>query len=352
MGLFNMQTRDFGSSPATNFTVLRVKRNILKNSEVGALFINKDSNRPGEFNRTFGVDANFRVWENFRISSFLAATRTSGLEDDDLAGRIWVEWKTNLWEARTGYLEIGENFNAEVGFVPRRDVRKSDSSFGWRPRPRSISWIREFFPSVRLQYFTDQEGLLVTRTTDFKFQLSLQDGGSLEIGRTLQFERLEESFSIRRNVEIAPGDYHFNHWFAAFNSNPSASVSGRIKYEAGDFWDGARKGLQLRLDLKPHYRFNASAQFRWDKLQLQQGDFSSRLVNTRLEYSFSTHMFLSALIQYNSDLHEISTNLRFNLIHRPLSDIFIVYNEQRDTFGTGELDKSLTFKYTHMLDVF
>ena len=132
----------------------------------------------------------------------------------------------------------------------------------------------------------------------------------------------------------------------------SASVSGRVKYEAGDFWDGTRQGLQLRLDLKPHYRFNASAQFRWDKLQLQQGDFSSRLVNTRLEYSFSTLMFLSALIQYNSDLHEVSTNLRFNLIHRPLSDIFIVYNEQRDTFGTGDLDKSLTFKYTHMLDVF
>jgi hypothetical protein len=352
LGLFNMQTRESGSDPATNFTVLRVKRNIFRNSEVGALFINKDSDRPGDYNRTFGVDANFRLWENFRVSSFLSATRTPGLEDEDLAGRIWVEWKTNLWEARTGYLEIGENFNAEVGFVPRRDIRKSDSSFGWRPRPRSIAWIREFFPSVRLQYFTDQEGRLVTRTTDFKFAISLQDGGGLEVGQTLQFERLDEPFSIRRNVEIVPGDYHFNHWFAAFNSNPSASVSGRVKYEAGDFWDGTRQGLQLRLDLKPHYRFNASAQFRWDKLQLQQGDFSSRLVNTRLEYSFSTQMFLSALIQYNSDLHEVSTNLRFNLIHRPLSDIFIVYNEQRDTFGTGDLDKSLTFKYTHMLDVF
>ena len=352
LGLFNMQTRESGSDPATNFTVLRVKRNILKNSEVGTLFINKDSGRPGDYNRTFGVDANFRLWENFRVSSFLSATRTPGVEDEDLAGRIWVEWKTNLWEARTGYLEIGENFNAEVGFVPRRDIRKSDSSFGWRPRPRSIAWIREFFPSVRLQYFTDQEGRLITRTTDFKFAISLQDGGGLEVGRTLQFERLDEPFSIRRNVEIAPGDYHFNHWFAAFNSNPSASVSGRVKYEAGDFWDGTRQGLQFRLDLKPHYRFNASAQFRWDKLQLQQGDFSSRLVNTRLEYSFSTQMFLSALIQYNSDLHEVSTNLRFNLIHRPLSDIFIVYNEQRDTFGTGEVDKSLTLKYTHMLDVF
>ena len=63
-------------------------------------------------------------------------------------------------------------------------------------------------------------------------------------------------------------------------------------------------------------------------------------------------MFLSAFLQYNSDLREVSTNLRFNLIHRPLSDIFVVYNEQRDTFGPHLLDKSLTLKYTHLLDVF
>ena len=107
----------------------------MSNSELGALFVNRDSNLSGDYNRTFGLDANFRFWDNFRIASFLAATRTPGVDQGDLAGRIWVEWKTNLWEARTGYLDIGENFNAEVGFVPRRDIRKSDSSFGWRPRP-------------------------------------------------------------------------------------------------------------------------------------------------------------------------------------------------------------------------
>jgi len=352
LGVFNMQTRESDSDPANNFTVLRIKRNILNNSQFGALFVNRDSNRPGDFNRTFGVDASFRFWGDFRISSFLAGTRTPGLEGGDGAGRIWVEWKTNLWEARTGYLDVGENFNAEVGFVPRRNIRRSDSSFGWRPRPRSISWIREFFPSVQLQYFNDQENRLVTRITDLLFVTNLQDGGSLQIGRTLRFERLDEPFSIRRNLEIAAGDYNFNRWSAQFRSNPSANVSGRVRYEVGDFWDGTRKGLLLSLALKPHYKFSISAQLQWEKLKLRDGDFTTRLFNTRIEYSLSTKMFLSALIQYNSDRDRISTNLRFNLIHRPLSDIFIVYNEQRDTFQDAEVDKSLTLKYTHMLELF
>ncbi len=351
LGLFNMQTRESDPEPAHNFTVLRLKRNILAQSELGTLFINRQSDQSGDYNRTFGVDASFRFWQNLRITSFLATTRTPGFETGDMAGRTWVEWKTNLWEARTDYLDIGENFNAEVGFVPRRDIRKSTSFLGLRPRPRSISWIREFFPNAQLQYITDQEGRLVTRITDLKFQISLADGGSFQVGRTLRFEREDEQFSIG-GLEIASGDYNFDRWFTEFRSDPSDRVSGSVRYETGDFWDGTSKGVRLSLSFKPHYKFTASGRFQWDDLKLQQGNFTSRLINTRLDYSFNTQMFLSAFIQYNSERRQVSSNLRFNLIHRPLSDIFIVYNEERDSFQAGETDKSLTFKYTHMFDMF
>ncbi|MCZ6768055.1 MAG: DUF5916 domain-containing protein [Acidobacteria bacterium] len=351
LGLFNMQTRESDPEPAHNFTVLRLKRNILAQSELGTLFINRQSDQSGDYNRTFGVDASFRFWQNLRITSFLATTRTPGFETGDMAGRTWVEWKTNLWEARTDYLDIGENFNAEVGFIPRRDIRKSTSFLGLRPRPRSISWIREFFPNAQLQYITDQEGRLVTRITDLKFQISLADGGSFQVGRTLRFEREDEQFSIG-GLEIASGDYNFDRWFTEFRSDTSDRVSGSVRYETGDFWDGTSKGVRLSLSFKPNYKFTASARFQWDDLKLQQGNFTTRLINTRLEYAFNTQIFLSAFIQYNSERRQVSSNLRFNLIHRPLSDIFIVYNEERDSFQAGETDKSLTFKYTHMFDMF
>ncbi|MFB3068048.1 MAG: DUF5916 domain-containing protein, partial [Acidobacteriota bacterium] len=349
LGVLNMQTREFGSDPANNFTVLSVKRNILAQSLIGALFINRQSDQSGDFNRTFGVDANLHFWNKLLISTFLAATSTPGLEQEDMAGRIWVEWKTNLWQARTGYLDIEENFRPEVGFVPRRNIRKSDTSFGLTPRPRSISWVREFFPNARVQYISDQEGRLETRIIDVTFHTELDDGGSFQVGRTLRFEREDEQFSIG-GLDLDPGDYHFNNWFSRFSSNPSASVSGSVRYQTGDFWDGTRKGVRFNLTLKPHYKFTATGGYQWDQLKLSPGNSSTRLVTTRLDYSFSTRMFLSAFIQYNSERRQVSSNLRFNLIHRPLSDIFIVYNEQRDSFQDGEADKSLTLKYTHMFD--
>ena len=73
------------------------------------------------------------------------------------------------------------------------------------------------------------------------------------------------------------------------------------------------------------------------------------MLTTRLRYSFSTRMFLNALIQYNSTLKEISSNIRFNLIYQPLSDLFLVYNERRSTNG-DVLERALVAKFTYLFD--
>jgi hypothetical protein len=58
-------------------------------------------------------------------------------------------------------------------------------------------------------------------------------------------------------------------------------------------------------------------------------DFVTTLYTARTSYSFSTNMFLDALVQYDADQRTFNANVRFNFIHRPLSDVYVVYNEQR-----------------------
>lgn len=87
--------------------------------------------------------------------------------------------------------------------------------------------------------------------------------------------------------------------------------------------------------------------WRHDSVELPSGVFDTDLVTTRLDYSFNPRMFLNALIQYNSDLRELSSNIRFNLIHKPLSDFFLVYNERRTS--TGEVtERALIAKLTYV----
>ena len=103
------------------------------------------------------------------------------------------------------------------------------------------------------------------------------------------------------------------------------------------------------------FRFQANYQFRADfawtrnDIDLPSGAFTTDLASTRLSYSFSTDLFLNALIQYNSTLQEISSNIRFNFIYKPLSDFFLVYNERRS--NTGEVkERALIAKLTYLFD--
>jgi hypothetical protein len=84
-------------------------------------------------------------------------------------------------------------------------------------------------------------------------------------------------------------------------------------------------------------------------VELSTGAFVSKLLTTRINYNLSTKMFVNALLQYNSDSRQWSSNLRFNLIHRPLSDLFIVYNDRRDDRDGSLIDRALVAKMTYLI---
>ncbi len=60
-------------------------------------------------------------------------------------------------------------------------------------------------------------------------------------------------------------------------------------------------------------------------------------------------MFLNALAQYNTDARQWSSNVRLNVIHRPLSDFFLVYNERRDSRTMDLVDRAVIAKLTYLV---
>jgi hypothetical protein len=96
-------------------------------------------------------------------------------------------------------------------------------------------------------------------------------------------------------------------------------------------------------------KFNAAVNLQLNDITLSTGSFLSRLVTTRLNYNFNTKMFFNALVQYNSDNSQWTSNLRFNIIHRPLSDFFLVYNERRDERTGILLSRAVIAKMTYLV---
>ena len=66
--------------------------------------------------------------------------------------------------------------------------------------------------------------------------------------------------------------------------------------------------------------------------------------------SFSTRTFLNALVhRQTSDACQWTSNVRFNIIHRPLSDFFLGYNDWRDWTGRAGPTAALVAKVTYLV---
>jgi hypothetical protein len=348
LGLLSMQTADFDEeNPSTNFTVARVRRDILRQSDIGGIFVNKQE-VDGSYNRTYGVDSNFNFFRYLDINTYLLKTETPDLSGEDSAGNVQASWEDGFFEMRAEHLRIGENFNPEVGFVRREGIHKSSGEFGITPRPRErIPWIREINPSIQVDYFTNTENVLETRQIDGRFSVEFSESSRLGVSAESNFERLEEEFEIRDGVFIPPGDYSFDEIMVYFRSNRSKMFSVGARVGTGGFWDGERDSYDFGLTFRPSYRFSASASWDHNDVVLPGDSFKTDLLSSRLGYSFSNSMWFNALIQYNSDDREISSNLRFNWRFKPLSDLFLVYNERRT--DDDVLERAVILKVTYVL---
>ncbi len=347
LGILSMQADKFEDTPSTNFTVVRLRRNFLRNSDFGAIFVNKQQ-REGQHNRTYGLDANLRFFDYLDVVPFALKTESPDRPGSDTATNISVRWSDRFWELLAEHLNIEENFNPEVGFVPRTGIRKTRGRFSLRPRPGQVAWIRQLEPAVEADYIEDQEGTLETRTVESSFTISFEDNSNLSFRHKASFERLDEPFRIRPEQEVPVGDHRFEEFSVSFSSDRSRLLSGRAAVQTGSFFDGDKDSYSLGVRFRPNYHFTADLSWDHDDISLPSGNFTTNLVNSRLLYAFNTRIFLNALIQYNSTVREIESNVRFNFIHRPLSDVFLVYNEVRAS--TGEVqERAFIAKVTYAL---
>jgi hypothetical protein len=173
-----------------------------------------------------------------------------------------------------------------------------------------------------------------------------RDGGSLKVSRRHYFDLLQDDFRIQSDVVVPRGGYHYDDWTAVWTTDPSRMLSGTL---TGNFWDGTKSTRAGGARFRANARVGAELTFARDVVELQGGSFTATVSRLRVGYAVSTRAFLDAFVQYNSQDRRVSSNVRFNLIHRPLSDIFVVYTEERPTLSSLDTNKTLSVKYTHLL---
>ena len=212
IGLIDIQTDDAvdAGALATNFGVVRLKRDILRRSAVGVLFTGRSkSTLVDGSNRTYGLDAAFGFYDNLRINTYVAKTETPGLAAQDLSYRGQFDYAGDRYGLELERLVIEENFNPEVGFVRRPDMRKSFASARFSPRPRSIAAIRKLSWQGSVNSIENNAGMLETRAAQAQFGIEFENTDRFRLGVSDTFEFLERPFLITPGVTIPVGGYDF-----------------------------------------------------------------------------------------------------------------------------------------------
>ena len=339
LGLLNVQVGEDADleAQATNFSVVRVRRDILRRSSIGFMGTNRSVSLEGDgSSQSYGVDAGFSFLDNLNIGTSYAQTNTPGLSGQNTSYSANIRNDGDRYGFSYSHLLVGDNFNPEVGFVRRDDFRQNRASVRFAPRPRSIRAIRRFQFSGDFDYITrESTGILESRDVGSRFEIEFENTDRFSVSASDKYEFLFEEFEISDGVILPIGGYDFRDVRVNYRMGSQRRVAGSISLSRGEFFSGDRTQVNYfgRVEISPQLSLEPRIQLNW--IDLPQGAFNTRLVSTRVNYTLSTRLLVATLIQYNSSSDSISTNIRLRWEYEPGSDLFVVYSEGRDTDFRG-----------------
>ena len=337
VGLLNIQADEHAAAAAemTNFTVVRLKRDILRRSSIGGIFTNRSVSLLGDgASQAYGADATFSFYENVSLLAYAARTQTPGNDGEDLSYQGRVNYAGDLYGFQAEHLVVEDNFIPEVGFLRRDNFRRSYGTARYSPRPRSLAGIRQFRLEGSYDYIeTADLGIVETRQSQLAFETELENSDRFGFSVADNFEFLHSEFTPGPDEVAFPvGGYQFFDVEGTYSPGAQRRLNGRFTVRVGDYFNGTIRSVEFRqgrMEVTERLSLEPSVSVNW--IDSPQGAFRTDLLVSRVNLSFTPRMFFSGLIQYNSSTNTVSNNLRLRWEYQPGSELFVVYTEDRLT---------------------
>ncbi|MCL5019142.1 MAG: DUF5916 domain-containing protein, partial [Patescibacteria group bacterium] len=361
IGIMNIQAQkkkffnddaEYFDLPNENFTAIRVKKDVFKQSSFGGMVLNKQGSSD-MYNRLAAVDGLLKLGTWFTVEGNLAKTFTPAITKKDYAGQFQMNIQKKSVSWRASYLRIDPHFNPEMGYVRRENIRQYRSSL-FVTKWFNNKLLRDISVSGYGGYTTDDTNDFLLNNGGGMLMINLASGDEIWARFGRESERIYESFDIR-NAHIMPGIYPS--WFrsVSFFTNESRNLSGGIAFENGDFWGGKSNEVMIANGVRPISNLSVEVMYFFNRISHPTDSFNSNVLSNRITYAFTPDLFAKSYVQWNELDKRISVNFLMNYQYRPGSDLYLVYNEIYDSdgelIGLGIKNRVLLLKLTYLLRV-
>lgn len=395
IGALNMTTnRDETSdeiSPAQNYSVAVLERQIFNRSRLSAIFVGRNNlgnaavlydstalANTGQlqdefgnelsasdtlitlskYNYVYGLDYNLATVDNSWEGDFFYHRSLDPNEssDEKYATGAFLRYQKPTFGARMNFQRIGENHNAEVGFVPRPGVTDYGIGTEYNFFTPDGSIVQRHGPNIDFGGVLTNEWDRLDNDAGLDYEFSFLNTSYLEIGMRWSYVSLTSSFdpSGSDGLELQEGtNYSWYNYRFFYRTDRRKKFILSAFVGNGGFFNGKRFNTELGLTfrLPPIMQITLNGEYNRINLPNLYSDTDLYLIGPRFDLTLSNNIFFTTFIQYNSQSENLGHNSRFQWRFKPVSDIFLVYTDNYITDGFHTRNRAIVFKINYWLNL-
>jgi hypothetical protein len=367
VGAMNMQTAtdEDAGIVGKNFTVLALQRKVFERSNIGLIYVNKESLAldeyqqlfdPTAYNRLLGVDYNLNSANGkWTGKVFYHRTFESVKVDKPYSFNAYLLYNDLHWNWTFSIQDVGKSYNPEVGFVPRSDFKRINPDLTYLFYPKS-KLINRHGPKLEFEGLWNETLGTTDRDINLGYIVRFNSLAELEITQRNRYVYLFSNFDPTRSggAPLAAGtDYSYQNVLVEYRSNPRKKLNVGVIGEFGEYFTGSIQRITSQTGLRLGYLANISMNFNYARIRLPkpQRDADLILVGPRIDLTLTKDLFWTTFVQYNSQIDNMNINTRIQWRYAPVSDFFLVYT---DNYFPGDFlpkQRSLVFKLNYWLNL-
>jgi len=352
IGIMSIQTNSRDSIASTNYSVIKIKQDIFKQSSVGIIATQKYSKN--HYNRVYGTNFTYSTSKLFGNKNLIAGgsmaisdTKTSGetenLNKDNLTYNFFLSYPNDIIEYDFGYTTIESGFNPEMGFANRKNYQMLYTELQFNPRFKNLPFFRNLiFKPIDINYFINDE----TKKAESLFYEWRPFGFVTKSGEFMEFnvqhvyDKPNDDFELIDNVIIPAGNYWDNRLEVQFSTFRGRKISASSSINIGEFYTGSRQEYELYTSFNFNKHLNIGIDWQRNYVKLPQNSFTTDEIGGRIDYAFNTKLQTSLFSQWNNEDKNILLNYRINWIPKIGSFFYFVINQELSTKQGIKLERT------------
>ena len=352
IGVMSIQTYSKDSIPTTNYSVVKVKQDIFKQSSIGFIGTQKYSSH--HYNRVFGTDFTYstsELFENknlivggaFAVSDTKVFSKTDNANGDNLSYNLYLSYPNDVVEFDMGFTTIEKDFNPEMGFVRRNNYQMYHTELQFNPRFENMPFFRNLIlKPIDLNYYVNEQ----TKETESIFYEWRPFGFVTKSGEFFEFNVMHiydnptEDFELIDSIYIPAGSYWDNRVEIQASTFSGRKISTEFAISIGEFYTGRRQEYEFYAHFNFNKHLNIGIDWQRNNIQLPEKSFTTDELGGRIDYAFNPKLNTSVFGQWNSEDKNVFLNYRINWIPKIGSFFYFVINQELSTTDGIKLERT------------